>query len=153
MSAGVQVRKLRHWKQQFNPNARFVLRRPLTIYGEDFPRGHVLSDELVTKIGPTKIRRWWESRTIELAEFSEPRYQPEPHAAPEPAREPVSGDVAEPQGEKSHPENGSVESSVGASENGVEKIGGGYYRVTIDGETRRVRGSDAVTKLWGGEDW
>ena len=64
------IRKLRHWKQQFDKNAGFVCRRSFKW------------DEIVTEVGDeipeglfenkAKLENFWESDWIELAEFEEP---------------------------------------------------------------------------------
>ena len=60
-----QVRKLRHWKQRFNKNAEFIFRRPV-MYGNKIHKpGDPIPPELTDN--PTKLRRFWESQTIELA--------------------------------------------------------------------------------------
>ncbi len=64
------VRRLRHWKQRFEKNAKFIFRRGMlygaTQYkpGDDIPQ--ILQDN------PAKLRRFWESGVIELAAFDEP---------------------------------------------------------------------------------
>lgn len=63
------VRRLRHWKQQFDPRARFVWRKGLTYAGQRVEAGDVVPDGLLK---PTKLRRFWESGVIELAEFEAP---------------------------------------------------------------------------------
>jgi len=64
------MRKLRHWKQRFNKNARFVWRRPTTFGGEAYQPGDPIPPELESN--KTKLRRFWESSAIELAEFEDP---------------------------------------------------------------------------------
>ena len=64
------IRKLRHWKQQFDPNAKFILRRGLKFNGEILEQGAPIPDELFNN--KAKLRRFWESRTIELWEFDAP---------------------------------------------------------------------------------
>lgn len=64
------VRRLRHWKQRFNQNAEFVWRKQMTFGGETVKPGQPIPQEL--KDNPVKLRRFWESRAIELAEFDEP---------------------------------------------------------------------------------
>lgn len=63
------VRKLRHWKQQFDPRAKFVWRKNLRFAGEQMVAGDIVPDGLLK---PTKLRRFWESGIIELAEFETP---------------------------------------------------------------------------------
>ncbi len=65
-----QIRLLRHWKQRFDKNAAFIFRRPLQ-YG---PKRYQPGDPIPTELedNPTKLRRFWESKVIELAEFEDP---------------------------------------------------------------------------------
>ena len=66
----VQVRRLRHWKQRFKPGAKFIW-RTCTIYaGKKYLPGDTIPKDLDGR--PTKLRRFWESRRIELAEFGVP---------------------------------------------------------------------------------
>lgn len=65
-----QVRKLRHWKQRFNENACFIWRRPTVFMGVPYNPGDKIPEEL--EQNKTKLRRFWESGRIELAEFDEP---------------------------------------------------------------------------------
>lgn len=65
-----KVRTLRHWKQRFNKNADFIWRRPIIWQGENMEPGDPIPEALAKN--PTKLRRFWESRVIELAEFEEP---------------------------------------------------------------------------------
>lgn len=65
-----RVRRLRHWKQHYCPNAEFIWRKvltwdgELTVIGEKIPR--TLKDNLA------KMKRFWEAQVIELAEFNDP---------------------------------------------------------------------------------
>lgn len=65
------VRKLRHWKQRWNKNAEFVWRRRMKYAGEIVEPGDPIPQHL--KDNPAKLRRFWESHAIELAEFDEPK--------------------------------------------------------------------------------
>lgn len=65
-----QVRKLRHWKQRWDKNADFVWTRYTVYAGERCEPGNPIPDDLRAK--PTKLRRFWESGRIELAEFEAP---------------------------------------------------------------------------------
>lgn len=64
-----KVRKLRHWKQRFNPNARFMWRRNTTFDATVFEAGTEVPEGLLSRV---KIRRFWESKRIELWEFEDP---------------------------------------------------------------------------------
>ena len=63
------IRKLRHWKQRFDKNAAFAWRKNITYAGHYYARGELVPEGLIPR---TKIRRFWESRIIELYEFAEP---------------------------------------------------------------------------------
>lgn len=65
-----RVRTLRHWKQRFHRDAEFIWRRSLTYGGESCAPGDPIPDALVAN--KAKLRRFWESGTIELAQFEEP---------------------------------------------------------------------------------
>ena len=103
---GRPIRKLRHWKQQYDKNACFVWRRDVHWDADtDFKKGEPVPDGL---INPVKLRRFWESQWIELLEFEEvnvvtgrpePVPEPEqPNTAPDPEPvviEPVNTDPVE----------------------------------------------------------
>jgi hypothetical protein len=65
-----EVRKLRHWKQRFNKNAMFIWRRPARFAGKAQRPGDPIPDELASN--KAKLRRFWESGVIELAQFETP---------------------------------------------------------------------------------
>ena len=65
-----KVRTLRHWKQRFHKDAEFVWRRPVTYAGEGCRPGDLIPNTLMAN--KAKLRRFWESGTIELAQFEEP---------------------------------------------------------------------------------
>ncbi len=65
-----KVRSLRHWKQRFNKDAEFIWRRRVTYGGESCKPGEPIPDTLTAN--KAKLRRFWESGTIELAQFEEP---------------------------------------------------------------------------------
>ncbi len=78
-----QVRKLRHWKQRWDRNADFVWSRRTIYAGVTYTPGDPIPDDLAAR--PTKLRRFWESKRIELAEFEAPNVatgqaEPEPDA-------------------------------------------------------------------------
>lgn len=64
------IRKLRHWKQQFDKNAAFVWRRRMLYRGTLTVLGDPIPEFLASN--KTKLRRFWESQVIELAEFDAP---------------------------------------------------------------------------------
>lgn len=65
-----KIRTLRHWKQRFHRNAKFVMRRKKTFGGKVYEPGDEIPAEL--QAHPTKLRRFWEAKVIELAEFEAP---------------------------------------------------------------------------------
>ena len=62
------IRKLRHWKQRYDPNARFICRRRMRWGGRVYESGDPIPAQLATNKG--KLRRFWEAGRIELAEFA-----------------------------------------------------------------------------------
>jgi hypothetical protein len=90
-SSGPQVvkaiRKIRHWKQRWDPRARFVWRKQTTWSSPGhkavtFPPGSVLEDWVIESMGAAKLRRFWESHRIELLEFDVDTGRPTPPAPP-----------------------------------------------------------------------
>lgn len=69
MAARQSIRKLRHWKQQYNKDAAFVWRKDVTWHGKKIKRGTKVSKTILEEMGGAKLRRMWESHTIELFEF------------------------------------------------------------------------------------
>ncbi len=65
-----KVRILRHWKQRFHKDAEFIWRRSVTYSGKKYYPGDSIPDVLAGN--KTKLRRFWESSTIELAQFEDP---------------------------------------------------------------------------------
>ena len=66
----VAVHKLRHWKQQYHPNAAFICRRRMAWGGRTYEPGGRIPAELAAN--KAKLRRFWEAGWIELAEFQAP---------------------------------------------------------------------------------
>ena len=64
------IHKFRHWKQRYDPNASFICRRRLQWGGLKYEPGDPTPDGLAANKG--KLRRFWESGWIELAEFEAP---------------------------------------------------------------------------------
>lgn len=65
-----KIRTLRHWKQRFDKNAAFIWRRQLLFQGVLTKPGDPIPEILAENA--TKLRRFWESKVIELAEFDTP---------------------------------------------------------------------------------
>ena len=120
-----QVRKLRHWKQRFDKNADFVWRRQIKYAGELTQPGELIPDEL--QDAPTKLRRFWESGTIELAEFEDPN-------------------VATGQVEVSH-ENEEVEIDPPIEGVTVVKAKGSWFVVNTGEDEVKVNGQKALDAL------
>ncbi len=79
----LSVRKIRHWKQRYVPGASFIWRRSILYNGQQFRPGDIAPD-----LGRTKERRLWESGTIELANFDQPKDVStggDPRLAPQPS--------------------------------------------------------------------
>jgi len=61
------VRKLRHWKQQYEKNAAFICCREMEWDGVDYAIGDPIPNGLF--LNKTKLENFWEANWIELAEF------------------------------------------------------------------------------------
>lgn len=121
-----QVRKLRHWKQRFDKNAAFVWRRKIKYAGELTQPGEPIPDALQDH--PTKLRRFWESQTIELAEFEEP-------------------DVATGQPQVALVADEPVEIDPPIEGVSVTKGNGSWFIVSTDGDEVKVNGQRALDEL------
>lgn len=71
----------RHWKQHWDPNADLIFRKRLRM-GDKPEKPFCLPGEPVTKeqrekLGPARLRRWFENGTLELANFTPPEPQRE----------------------------------------------------------------------------
>jgi len=76
------IRKLRHWKQRFLPNAAFCWRKNAQwprydangqfVESVDFPAGSALPRWVLEQMPGAKLERFWESGFIELLQFEEP---------------------------------------------------------------------------------
>ncbi len=66
----VPIRKLRHWKQRYDANAAFILRRRMKWGAKTYEPGEHIPKELAAN--KAKLRRFWEAGWIELAEFHAP---------------------------------------------------------------------------------
>lgn len=65
-----QIRKVRHWKQRFDPNVAMIFRKRIKWDVEKtFMPGQRVPDGLLDR---NKLRRWWEFGLIELAQFEAP---------------------------------------------------------------------------------
>ena len=155
------IRKLRHWKQRWDPNAEFIFRRRTRYSGEVFEAGDLIPETLANN--RAKLRRFWEAKRIELAEFEAPNVQtgqrtteeriehikdvfspagiqepPTPAAqVPEPSTE--AGPGPEPETEPETPPQEPPPT--------VESLGAGWYLITLpNGSTEKVRGQDALDR-------
>ena len=61
------IRKIRHWKQRYHPDAAFICRRRIQWGGRAYESGEPIPGGLAANKG--KLRRFWEGGWIELAEF------------------------------------------------------------------------------------
>ncbi len=87
------IRKLRHWKQQYQKNARFVWRKATRWPNEHgkgdtlYPAGSFVPVWVQATMG-AKLRRFWESNRIEL-------YEVQPGARDEAAAEAAAAEKAD----------------------------------------------------------
>ena len=61
-------RRRRHWKQRFDPDARFVFRRPCRLGTTDF----AVFDPVPEGLDPRLLRKLWNANRIELEAFVAP---------------------------------------------------------------------------------
>lgn len=66
-----RVRKLRHWKQQFDKNAKFIWRKPVLYGASHAVVGDAIPEDLFNN--KHKLRNFWEAQVIELSLFEEPK--------------------------------------------------------------------------------
>ena len=139
-------RRLRHWKQQFDPNAQFIWRRATTFNGVECAAGDILTEDVILGMGVNKLRRLWQASRIELHQFEAP---PTSHPLPSgAAAAPPSGDprplVAPP---------GTAPSEGGTGRDiSIKHVGGPWFIVTIDGTNHKVRGRAKAAELVGSKE-
>ena len=110
------IRKLRHWKQRFDPDAEMVFRRASNYDGVQYNPGEKIPDAL--KNNKRKLQLMWDAKKIELAVFEAP-------ASTVPPINPVPAEPAE----KTLPENYTLEQN------------GNWFNVTNpDGEKTKMLG-------------
>lgn len=110
------IRKVRHWKQRYDANAAFICRRRMMWGDRTYEPGDPIPEGLAAN--KAKLRRFWESRWIELAEFQAPDV--------------ATGQPAEPE----LPEGMTLEQR------------GAWYVVTMpDGSERKAMGREARDEL------
>jgi len=85
------IRRLRHWKQRFNKDAEFIFRRPMKFEGVNHQAGDPIPEVLFNN--KTKLKRFWEAKAVELAEFEAPDVAT--GALPEPEVEQIDPPVSE----------------------------------------------------------
>ena len=121
---GSAIRKLRHWKQRFDPSAAFVCRRLMQWGGKTYEPGDRIPEELAAN--KAKLRRFWESGWIELDGFDAPNV--------------VTGQVEPAVGDESELP------PAAPNDVRVERHGAWYVVTTAEGE-RRVRGKAGLEAL------
>jgi len=120
-----QIRKVRHWKQRFDPEAEFIWRRAARVPGGSAAPG----DRVEKSAFPLRrLRKLWDAEWIELAEWEAPDMRRRRLAA-------EARDGAEARGDV--PPAGDVV---------VEYVGGSWYEVRVAGAeaSERVRGRKAL---------
>ncbi len=83
------MNRTRHWKQHYDPEAELIFAKRLRM-GDDPKKpfclpGERLSEDQREKLGPARVRHWFENGTLSLADF----------VAPEPQRELALRELAE----------------------------------------------------------
>ena len=65
-----EIRKVRHWKQKWDPDAPMIWRRRVLWGDRYYEPGEPVPDDLAAN--RKKLRRFWESSWIERADFVPP---------------------------------------------------------------------------------
>lgn len=88
-------RRLRHWKQRFDPKAELIFTRPMQLDGETrVEAGDVITQELRDRfqLSDHRLARWWEARAIALRDLMEvPKPEKPEGGKPETSRVPKPG--------------------------------------------------------------
>jgi hypothetical protein len=133
------IRKLRHWKQRFDKNARFVWRRDVLWGAHQCRTGEPIPEWILKEMGRTKLRRLWESRRIELAEFEDADAWPQgppPDAAPPPeSPSAAAADASLPEAVTEVPDPLALPAGVTLTKNG-----GGWYTLGTDIGDVKIQG-------------
>ena len=144
------VRKLRHWKQRYDPNAAFIWRRRAVWDSQDYGVGEPIPESLASN--RRKLRTMWEAKKIELAEFDAPVVANWQAGAAvvltaDPVIEVESEAPAADAGETpAEPPTDAPSADVGA-EPQIERSGPWYTVTFPNGHTQRVRGKEALETL------
>jgi hypothetical protein len=139
------IRKLRHWKQRFDRDAAFVWRKALR-WTDDVRvvPGEIVSEEILAQMGTAKLRRFWESGMIELAELENRDAWPEGEGESPPPAADVGDGGSSPSGDG----DGSPDSLEDLPEGVSIKSGrGGWYTVTAGEAKTKVQGQAALEEL------
>lgn len=137
----------RHWRQRFEPNARFIWRRRINWNGEWTTPGEPIPDDLANN--PKKLRVLWDTHRIEIAQWDE-EVEAEPvgesAADDAPITEPEADDDPpsdEPEADDTPPVEPEVDDdppSEAAPPPKVER-NGNWYTITLqDGTIEKVLG-------------
>ena len=71
--AVAHAKRIRHWRQRFNPAESFIfLARTRLGSGEQFSRGDPVPPETPVKI----LRKWWDAMRIGISDYEPPRSAP-----------------------------------------------------------------------------
>ena len=91
-------KKIRHWKQHYDANKALVLMRNMSFNGVEMKAGDLLTEEMRAKLGPYKLKLWWEAQIIQIQDHvpakpevmaAAPAKQEEPKPEPKPERKPL----------------------------------------------------------------
>lgn len=148
------VRKLRHWKQQYEKNAAFICRRAMEWDGVDYDIGDPIPEGLFLNKG--KLENFWEADWIELAEFEDededdnaeaPMGDNDSNTVPDDGNNGsddchTSGDAEDGAGDHSADgEASGDDAATGQADVTYQKSGGAWWLVTLaDGTTKKLNG-------------
>ena len=65
-----QLRRSRHWRERFNPNADFVFMKTVTVAMPEgktrFTTGCIVTEEVRSLLGRGRLKRWWQAKVIRV---------------------------------------------------------------------------------------
>jgi hypothetical protein len=120
---------LRHWKQHFDADADLIFLKRMVIrgYGVDIAQpGDRVPQELKEHFGVHRLKIWWEGGFLGIHDAERPCGTPQQDVEVDGATVPETV------------------SAVADGSHSVVHVGGGYYDVTRDGITTRIRGKKNI---------
>jgi hypothetical protein len=107
-----------HWRENWDPKADLVFLRKMNLFDQTYLPGDAVTPELREKLKTSRLRHWFNGGFIGLKDWKQTRT-----------------------GKKKQ----------SSFERGLDQqcvpVGGGWYEVTVDGQTHKVRGKEQAQEL------